>query len=787
MADKKLVRLPITGITCANCAYTIERNLGRMEGVHGVSVNLATDEAEVLLEDDVPLSQIAEVVDESGYGLGTITADFAVLGMTCANCVMAVERAVRRLDGVLEVSVNLASERARVTYIPTMVTLAEIKQAVVDAGYEVLREEDEEETSTLELVQEREVRRQRRRLTVAAIFSLPVLLLSMPFDLGLLADFPGRLWLLLLFTTPVMLYSAQGFFTGAYKALRNRAPDMDVLIATGTGVAYVYSVISLIWLHGHTHFEAAAIIVTLVLAGKYLEAGAKRRASGAVRSLLALQPQTARVLEDGQVVERPVSALGLGDLVVVGAGERVPVDGVVTEGTSSVDESMLTGESLPVPKAPGDTVYGGTVNQGRLLYVQATGVGQDTMLAHIVRLVSQAQGSKAPVQRLADRVAGVFVPIVLTIAALTFAGWLIATGDLDAALLHAVAVVVVSCPCALGLATPAAITAGTGRGAQMGILIRGGEVLEQAGRVNTIVLDKTGTLTEGRPEVTGVWTSDGFSQDEVLRYAAAAESVSAHPLAAAVVRAASDRGLPVSPPQEYEEVAGLGVVARTDGHEVLVGSRQLLSHRGVSAAPEAPAAARVFVAVDGALRGALVVADVLRPHAGQAVAALKRLGLEVAVLSGDRREIAEEVGRQVGADRVLAEVLPQGKVSEVRRLQEEGRVVAMVGDGINDAPALAQADLGIAIGSGTAAALEAADINLLSTDLLAVPRSVSLARKTLRTIYQNLFWAFFYNVLLIPAAVFGLLQPVMAAAAMALSSLFVVGNALRLQRWRPRE
>lgn len=784
--EPQRVRLPITGMTCANCALTLERALGCVDGVAEATINPATEEAELVLEHPVAPADLARVVDETGYGLGTVIADFAVLGMTCANCVRAVERALLRVEGVLEASVNLATERARVTYLPTMTDLPALKQAVVDAGYEVVAGDQGEDTSTVELAQERDLALRRRRLVAAVALSVPVLLLSMPWDLGLLPEFGARQWLLLALTTPVMFYSARGFFVGAYKALRNRAPDMDVLISVGTGVAYVYSVAALLWLHGHTHFEAAAIIVTLVLLGKYLEAAAKRRASGAVRSLLSLQPQTAKVVDGDRVMERPVASLRLGDVLVVGAGERIPADGMVEEGASAVDESMLTGESLPVTKGEGDTVYGGTVNQGRLLRVRATGVGQDTMLAHIVRLVSQAQGSKAPVQRLADRVSGIFVPIVLSIATLTFLGWLVATGDLDVALMHAVAVVVVSCPCALGLATPAAITAGTGRGAQMGVLIRGGEVLERAGRVNTIVLDKTGTLTEGRPQVTRTWTADGQEADEVLRLAAAAESVSAHPLAAAVVRAAQERGIVVSAPASYEEWAGMGVSARVGDHEVLVGSNRLLAEQGI-VLDEVPAAdARVLVAADGRLVGALEIADVVRSDARQAVEALKKQRLQVVLLSGDRREIAEQVGAQVGADRVLAEVLPQGKVAEVKRLQEEGRTVAMVGDGINDAPALAQADLGIAVGSGSAAALEAADINLLSTELLAVPRAVALARQTLRTIYENLFWALLYNVLLIPAAVFGLLQPAWAAGAMALSSLFVVGNALRLQRWKMR-
>ncbi|MHB0876806.1 MAG: heavy metal translocating P-type ATPase [Anaerolineae bacterium] len=788
--QKTLVRIPVTGMTCANCAKAVERSLSGIEGVVEVAVNPTTEMAEVVTDRPVPLGDMAARIQDSGYGVASVTADFAVLGMTCANCVRAVERAVAKIDGVLDVSVNLASERARVTFVPTITTLPVIKQAVVTAGYSVLREEEEAETSTLEQAQEKELRHQRRRLRVAVAFSVPVVLLTMPMDLGLMIDFPGRMLLVLLLTTPVMLYSAKDFFVGAYKALRNLSPNMDVLIAIGTGVAYLYSVVSYLWLHGPTHFEAAAVIVTLVIVGKYLEAGARRRASSAVRGLLAMQPQTARVVEAGQLVERPVSALQLGDVVVVGAGERVPIDGIVEEGTSSVDESMLTGESVPVLKEPDSTVYGGTINGPRLLRIRATGVGQDTMLSHIVRLVAQAQGSKAPVQRLADRVAAYFVPVVLVIAALTFVGWWVSGAGIDAAIVHAVAVVVVSCPCALGLATPAAITAGTGRGAQMGILIRGGEVLEQAGRVDTIILDKTGTLTEGKPQVTTVWPSDGAGEDEVLRYAAIAESVSRHPLAVAVVEAARGHGIQPQLPQEYEELAGQGVAARVDGHDVIVGSWQMLAGRGLAteeARSTAPEAASIFVALDGRLLGALVVSDVIRPTAARAVSQLKKQGLQVVVLSGDKQAVADSVGRQVGADRVLAEVLPQGKVAEVRRLQEQKRVVTMVGDGINDAPALAQADLGIAVGGGTAVAMEAADITLLSSDLMAVPRSIALARKTLRTIYQNLFWAFFYNVVLIPAAVFGLLQPVWAAAAMAMSSLFVVGNALRLQRWQPKD
>jgi Cu+-exporting ATPase len=784
--ERRLVRLPIVGMTCANCARAVERALGAAPGVAHVSVSLATDEAQLELSGEVPLAELAARVEKAGYALGTVTADFAVFGMTCASCAHAVEQAIRRLPGVVSVEVSLATERARVQFVPTLVSLRQIKEAVVAAGYEVAWGEKEHPLA-LEEAQEKEVRRQRRRLAVAVACTVPILLLNLPFELGLARDFALRPWLLWLLATPVMGYSARGFLSGAAKALRNRSPNMDVLIAVGTGTAYSYSVISLLFLHGPVHFEAAAIIATLVLLGKYLEAGARRRASGALRALLSLQPSTARVEVEGALEERPLERVQLGDVVVVGPGERIPVDGIVLEGTSAVDESMLTGESEPVPKGPGSTVYGGTVNGLRLLRVRATGVGEDSLLAQIARLVAQAQGSKASIQRLADRVSARFVPLVLFLALATFLAWLLSGHGFDAALMHAVAVVVVSCPCALGLATPAAIAAGTGRGAQLGILIRGAEALESAGRVATVILDKTGTLTEGRPQLLASFPEPPFDEGVLLRYAAAAEAASAHPLAEAVVEAARSRSLRLPRGEELQEFAGQGVVARVEGHEVLVGSAAFLRERlGLAGLPDGQLErANVHVGIDGRYAGALLVADRLRPNAREAVQALKELGLQVVILSGDRQEVAEEVGRAVGADRVAAGVLPQGKVAEVRRLQAEGGAVAMVGDGINDAAALAQADLGIALGSGAAAALEAADIAVLASDLLAVPRALRLARRVLRAVRQNLFWAFFYNVLLIPAAMVGLLQPAWAASAMAMSSLFVVGNALRLQRWRP--
>jgi len=787
MAESKTIRLAITGMTCAACANTVGRSLSRLEGVQSVSVSPVTNEAELLVDRDIPASEIVAAVEASGYGAATMTADFPVLGMTCANCVRAVERAVSRLNGVVEVSVNLASERARVKFIPTMVGLDEIKQAVVGAGYTVPESTCPEATTNVESAQEREALRHRQRLRVALALAVPTALLSVPFSLHLVPDFPAREWILFLLASPAQIYVASPFYLGTYKALRNRAPNMDVLIVVGTTIAYLYSVLSLIWLKGPTHFETAVMIVTLVTIGKYLELRARRRASGALRELLSMQPQFANVLVDDHLEKRPVSSLSLGDEILVGAGERIPVDAIVIEGSSAVDESLLTGESTPVPKQPGDTVYGGTMNGLQLLRIRAASVGQDTMLAQIIRLVAEAQGSKASVQRLADRLAAIFVPVVLTLAVGTLVGWLLAGNRLDEAIMHAVAVVVVSCPCALGLATPAAIAAGTGRGAQLGILIRGGEVLEKAGRANTIVLDKTGTLTEGHPQVTEIWAANGKSPKEVLSYAAAAESVSRHPLAEAVIEAARERHVTIAAPDNYEEIPGRGVRANLGDHRVTVGSWSFLEEQGAPLILEhdVPTDARLFVTVDGSLVGALVVTDALRSNARETVDILKHLGLSVVVLTGDKLEVAQQIGAAVGADRVLAEVLPQGKVNEIRRLQSEGRVVAMVGDGINDAPALAQADLGIAVGGATAVAMEAADITLLSNDLLGVPRAILLSRRTLKGIKENLFWAFFYNVILIPAAMAGLLQPAWAAAAMAASSLLVVGNALRLQRWRP--
>jgi Cu+-exporting ATPase len=825
------IDLPIIGMTCASCVRNVERALSRVEGVADVSVNLAAERAHVVYNPQtLDLSALVHQLDSAGYGVAAATVELPIVGMTCASCARTVERALSQVPGVLEAHVNLATEKAAVRFVINAARRSDLVKAVEAAGYSVI------DTSAADLPQDAEraarqaeIARQRRLIVVGAVFTLPLFLISMGRDV-LMAAYMGGMtmaemsqpgmaamhgvppaleWLLwsgwpyvfLLLATPVQLLLGRQYTLGAWKAARNRTANMDTLIAIGTWAAYLYSIAVLIGitfhipaLGDHVYFETGAVILTLVTLGKLLEARAKSHTSDAIRKLMGLAPKTAVLLRDGQEVIVPAEEVAVGDLILVRPGESIPVDGIVVEGRSAVDESMLTGESLPVNKQVGSEVIGATINKNGRLVIEARRVGAETALAQIVRLVEQAQGSKAPIQRIADRVSGVFVPIVLVLAALTLLGWLfVGQIGLTSALVNAVAVLVIACPCALGLATPTAIMVGTGRGAEMGVLFKNSEALENAKRLQVIALDKTGTITKGEPSVTDIIPMPGISESDLLRLAASAERASEHPLAQAIVRAAQADQLPLAQPQRFEAESGRGVRALVDDREVIVGSPRYLKELGHTLDAlvphiedlEARARTVVLVLVDGALAGIIGIRDTIKDGSAEAVAALQAQGLDVVMITGDNERTARAIAAELGIKRVLAEVLPHQKAEAVKQLQAEGKRVAMVGDGINDAPALAQADVGIAIGTGTDIAMEASDVTLVSGDLRGAARAVALSRATMRTIYQNLFWAFIYNILLIPIAMAGLLMPILAAAAMAFSSVFVVFNSLRLGRSAP--
>jgi Cu+-exporting ATPase len=810
MADERIT-LPVTGMTCANCAMNIERTVKKLPGVREANVNFASERAAISFDPEkVQVKDLLEKIHGAGYGVPKASVEIPVTGMTCANCAMTVERTLKKkVPGVVGASVNFATERAHVEYVPTLVSVDDMISAIQKAGYGAIGPEEITEGEDAELAARRaEIRNQTGKFLVGALFTAPLFLLSMGRDFGLTGAWSHAYWVnwfFLALATPVQFYTGWDYYTGGWKSLRNRSANMDVLVAMGSSVAYFYSLALLLFpiLGTHVYFETSAVIITLIKLGKMLESRTKGRTGGAIRKLMGLRPKAATVLEEGKEREIPLSRVMVGDQVIVRPGESIPVDGTVFEGESSVDESMLTGEPLPVDKGPGDQVTGGTINgEGRLKF-NATRVGKDTALARIIRMVQEAQGSKAPIQALADRVAAVFVPAVIAIAFLTFILWWAAGGEFVPAMIRMVAVLVIACPCALGLATPTAIMAGTGKGAEKGILFKNSEALETATKLDIILLDKTGTITEGRPAVVDLMLIAGDGDEkELLRLGASVERGSEHPLGRAIVQEAEGRGIELAEPEAFRASRGLGVQANIEGREVLVGKPGWLREIGLDTAPagdriislQDQGKTVMVVAVDGEIRGLIAVSDRVKPESGEAIEDLHSQNLRVVMLTGDNLQTARAIASEVKIDEVLAEVLPEQKSSKVKEFQDRGKRVGMVGDGINDAPALAQADVGLAIGTGTDVAIETGDVILASGNLKGIAKAVRLSRATMNTIKQNLFWAFFYNIILIPVAAGVLypfeflpyflrqLHPILAAFAMAMSSITVVSNSLRLYR-----
>ena len=791
MAEKEHVSLNISGMTCAACSNRIEKVLNRMDGVEA-NVNLTTEKASVdYQQDKTSLDDITNRIEGIGYGVVYEKSDLDITGMTCAACSNRIEKVLNKTDGVKSATVNLTTENAMIEYNPGVIDERDIIDRIGNLGYGAEPKQSSEDKISRK---DSELKKMKWKVIIASLLSLPLLvtMLDHLFGMSLPAIFMNP-WFQLAFATPVQFILGWQFYVGAYKNLKNFTANMDVLVVMGTTAAFGFSLYqTYLWMtgaveHPHLYFEASAIIITLILFGKYLETRAKSETTGAISKLLDMQAKEARVVRDGTEFMIPVEDVRVNDVLIVKPGEKFPLDGELVHGRTSVDESMLTGESIPVEKETGDSVIGATMNQNGTVNLKVTKTGKDTALAGIIKVVEEAQGNKAPIQRMADIISGYFVPIVIVIAIVTFIVWYFfaSPGNLEPALVAAISVLVIACPCALGLATPTSIMVGTGKGAENGILYKGGEHLEKTHQVDVVVLDKTGTITNGTPEVT-----DFSGDDAALQLLASAENGSEHPLASAITSYAKEKNIELSDAAEFAAIPGHGIRALIDGREVLVGTRKLMTEENINISSieedmqqfEYDGKTAMIVAVDGELRGIVAVLDTVKSTAKQAVEEMHKEGIEVIMLTGDNTRTAEAIGREVGIDAVIAEVLPEQKAEEIRKIQGSGKVVAMVGDGVNDAPALALADVGIAMGTGTEVAIEAADLTILGEDLTLIPRAINLSHKTIKNIKQNLFWAFAYNTLGIPIAALGFLAPWVAGAAMAFSSVSVVANALRLKR-----
>ncbi|MGI6381658.1 MAG: heavy metal translocating P-type ATPase [Tissierellaceae bacterium] len=792
---KKKIDIDVMGMTCAACSARVEKALNKQEGVDKAVVNLLSNKATVEYDDEsIKGEDLIQVIEKTGYEVPSIKKTLLIEGMTCAACSTRVEKVLNRLDGVSKASVNLSTNKALVEFPSGAVDVETLIRAVEKAGYKAELEVERDVDREKEL-REKEIKSLKTSFIVSAILSIP-LFSAMFFHMAgtdnALSNILNNGWFQLVLATPVQFIIGYRFYRGAYNSLRGGGANMDVLIAMGTSAAYFYSLYNLLNGIHEYYFESSAVIITLILLGKTFEAVAKGKTSEAIKKLMGLQPKTARVVRDGQEMDIAIEKLEIGDIIVVRPGERVPVDGVIVEGHSSIDESMLTGESIPVDKTVGDQVVGATINKFGSFKFEAKKIGKDTVLAQIIKLVEEAQGSKAPVQRLADKISGIFVPVVVGIALVTVLGFSLIGNNFNTGLINAVAVLVIACPCALGLATPTAIMVGTGKAAENGILIKSGEHLERAHQMDTIIFDKTGTITKGEPEVTDILAFNGIDEDEILRIAASVEKVSEHPLGQAIVKYAEDKDITLVDTDSFMSLSGKGLRAGFEGKDIYIGNRRLMKENNIDLTGfenemlrlEEEGKTAMLLSIDGVISGIIAVADKIKETSLEAIKELKAMDLDVYMITGDNERTAKAIAREVGIDNILADVLPENKAEVVEDLKSQGRHVGMVGDGINDAPALAAADVGFAIGTGTDVAMEAADITLMRGDLNGVVTAIRLSHRTMKTIKQNLFWAFFYNSVGIPFSALGFLNPMVAGAAMAFSSVSVVTNSLRLRRFK---